>query len=187
MARHGTPRRSLNRVRSGRTTFGEFAAVISGAALVTALFFDWYGRSVGPVEASISGWESLTAIDVVLVLVAALAIAQWVARGSGWLDRPLPLAPAAVVAGAGTVALVLVVLRIADLPEAAVAADLDGRRVGTFLALFGALGIVLGAVAALGSRGETWRPRREAGLVHDPGARPDPPVVDDSGRGPGQP
>ena len=135
---------------------------MSGVALVVAVFFDWYGREVGPAEASLSGWKSLTAIDIVLTVIGALAVIQWIARGSGWLDRrPLPLAPATVMAALGVVAVLLVVVRIVDLPDAAAAAGLDGRRVGTFLALFAAVGIVLGAAAT--------------------------PLVRDAGSGPGQP
>lgn len=172
-------------MRTGRSTFGELAAAVSGAAMVLALLFDWYGREVGPVEGSLSGWRSLTAIDIALALIGALAALHWVARGSGWLDRrPWPLAPAAVMAALGVIAFVLVCVRIVDLPDAAAAAGLDGRRVGTFLALFAAGGIVLGATAALGARGETWRPGRGARLARSPEATP---VVRDAGGGPHQP
>jgi len=151
-------------VRSGRSTFAEFVAAVSGAALVVAPFFDWYGYEVGVAEASASGWEALSAIDIALTLIGAVAVIHWVARGSGWLDRPLPVAPAAVLTGMGAIALLLVVFRIVDLPDAVAAADLDGRRVGTFLAMFAAAGIVLGAAAALKAR-----------------------VVGDGSRGPGEP
>lgn len=139
-------------MQRGRSTFAEFVAAVSGATLIVALFFDWYGLEVGPVETSASGWESLSFVDVIVALVGAVAVIHWVARGSGWLDRPLPVAPAAVLAAAGVIALLLVVLRIVDVPDAADAADLDGRRVGTFLALFAAAGIVLGAVGTLKAR-----------------------------------
>lgn len=136
-------------MRRGEATFGDFVAAVSGVALVAALFFAWYGYELGPVEASASGWESLSVIDIALAVIGVLAVAQWILRRTGRLDRPLPVSPAALVALAGAIALVLVVLRIVDLPDAVAAADLDGRRVGTFLALFAALGIVLGATASL--------------------------------------
>lgn len=137
-------------MRSPKATFGELVAAVSGLALVLSLFFAWYGYEAGPVEASASGWESLTVIDIALAFVAALAIAQWVARRTGWLDRPrLPFPPAAAVALAGVVALLLALLRIADLPDAVAAAHLDGRRAGSFLAVIASIGIVLGSLAAL--------------------------------------
>lgn len=160
---------------------------MSGAVLVVALFFEWYGYERGPVEASASGWESLTVIDVALALAGMIAVAYWFARRSGRLDRPeLPVAPAAAVAFAGVVALALVVLRIVDLPDAAAAAGLDGRRVGAFLALAAATGIVLGAVVALRERGEPWRRGPSAGLGSRDVATASP-VVRDGGSGPAQP
>lgn len=161
---------------------------MSGAALVAALFFEWYGYERGPVEASASAWESLTVIDAVLALAGTFAVVYWFARKSGRLDRlELPVAPAAAVAFVGAVALALVVLRIVDLPDAAAAAQLDGRRVGTFLALAAAAGIVLGAMAALGERGEPWRRGRRVHLGSSHAAAPAPAVVRDGGSGPAQP
>lgn len=133
--------------------FSDLVAAVSGVALVVSLFFAWYGYELGPVEAWASGWESLTYIDIALALIGGLAVAHWALRRSGRLDgRELPVSPTALLALAGACAVVLVVLRIVDLPEAVAAADLDGRRTGTFLALFAAVGIVLGAAPPLRPR-----------------------------------
>jgi hypothetical protein len=175
-------------VRRPGATFGEFVAAISGVALVASLFFTWYGFDVDPVEASASGWQSLTVIDIALALVSALAVGHWLARRSGALERrPLPIAPAAAVAVAGGLALVLVCLRIVDLPDAVAAADLDGRRVGTFLALFASIGIVLGSVAALAERGEPWRQSRRGRLDASGDGTAAMPVVRDADRRPDEP
>ena len=157
-----------------RSTFGELVAAISGIAAVVALFFEWYGQEIGPVEASASGWESLTVIDVVIAVVGVLAVLHWVARGSGWLERPLPVEPAVVVALLGAVVVVLVIVRLIDPPAAVDAAGLDGRRVGIFMALAAGAGILLGALAARAER----RPS---------GGAAKPAVVDDRRPGPAQP
>lgn len=155
-------------MRRGDETFGDLVAAVSGAALLASLFFSWYGYELGPVEASVSGWESLTAIDIGLAVIGILAVAHWALRRTGRLDRELPVSPAKLVALAGAIAIVLVVLRIIDLPNDVAAADLDGRRVGTFLALFAGLGIVLGSTASL--RGAAGAP-----VVADRDRSPDEP------------
>jgi hypothetical protein len=155
-------------MRRRDATFGDFVAAVSGVALIVSLFFAWYGFELGPVEASVSGWKSLTAIDIGLAVIGTLAVAHWALRRTGRLDRQLPVSPAKLVALAGAIAIVLVALRIIDLPNTAAAADLDGRRVGTFLALFAGLGIVLGATASL--RGAAGTP-----VVTDRDRSPDEP------------
>lgn len=170
-----------------KTTFGEFVAGLSGVALIVSLFFEWYAQAVGPVETSVSAWESLTVIDIVVAVIGTLPVAHWLARRNGWLDhRPLPIAPATLVAFAGLIAVVLVIVRMIDIPNAAAAADLGGRRVGAFLALVAGAGVVIGAVATLGERGQDWRGRSRP--LRGPVAnRPGDPVVRQGDGGPHQP
>ena len=141
--------RSLDGMRRAEATFGDLVAAVSGVALVVSLFFPWYGYELGPVEAWVSGWKSLTAIDIGLAVIGTLAVAHWVLLRTGRLERPLRVSPRKLVALAGAIAIVLVVLRIIDLPNDVAAAHVDGRRVGTFLALFAGIGIVLGSTASL--------------------------------------
>lgn len=174
-------------MRRPEATFGELVGAVSGVALLASLFFDWYGHELGAGDAAASGWESLTIIDIALALLGALAVAHWAARKTGRIDEArLPVAPAAVVAVAGGIALLLTVLRMVDLPDAATAANLDGLRVGTFLALLASAGIVVGSATALAERHQSWRPvgRERSGARSTPAPSP---VIADGDRRPDEP
>ena len=149
----------MRRVRE--VTYGERVAAISGVALFTVLFFDWYRAEDLGLAVGVSAWRALAAIDVILALLAALAVSQALVRAARMsLDR-LPVPLGAIVAMAGAVAVGLVVFRWLALPDDVGADEIVSRRIGPFLALVAALGIVLGSIVAVEERGERWRRRRE--------------------------
>jgi hypothetical protein len=145
----------LRRLRSG-----EWVASASGALLLVSLFLPWYGID----GESLSAWESLAVIDVVLALVAALGIALPLVTASQRVPA-VPIALAALVTLVGVLGLVLVLARLAALPEGA-----DGREWAIWLALAGVAGVTAGA--ALGMRDERLSP---PGRHTDLTGRPAPP------------
>jgi hypothetical protein len=144
-----------------RLRAGDWVAAVSGAALFVSLFLPWY--SAGGEEAT--AWQALTAIDVVVALVALLAASLLPVTAS----QPVPAVPIALsafVTLAGLVGLVLVLVRLANLPGAA-----DGREWGLWLALLAAIGIVAGAAFAM--RDERLSPAgRHTDLTGRPSAPP---------------
>ena len=80
-----------------RLRAGELIAAAAGAVTLVSLFVPWYDAEPGPaasdLASTLSGWESLAVIDVILALIAVAAIllaavtaSQERARGS---DRVL--------------------------------------------------------------------------------------------------
>jgi hypothetical protein len=143
-----------------RLRAGEWMAAVSGAALFVSLFLPWYGAGTGDATA----WEALAALDVVLALVATLGVGLLVVTASQRVPA-VPIAFSAVVTLAALIGLVLVVVRVANLPG-----GVDGREWGLWLGLAAALGMVVGG--ALAMRDERLSP---AGRHTDLTGRPGPP------------
>jgi hypothetical protein len=141
-----------------RLRAGEWIAALGGAVLLVSLFLPWYGPDAS------SGWEVLTAIDLLLAAFALFALALFVITATQRVPA-LPLALDALVALAGKVALALVVIRMASPPG-----DAEGLEVGIWLALAGALAIVAGGWVAM--RDERLS---ESGRSTDHSGRPGPP------------
>jgi len=124
----------LRRLRSG-----EWIAGVSGLVLLVALFLPWYSDDGG----SRTGWQSLGALDVVLAVVALAAIAIPIVTA---LERvpAVPLAHESLTTLAGVVALLLVLIRVLNMPDWA-----SGREWGLWLALAATLGVVVGGLLAM--------------------------------------
>jgi hypothetical protein len=125
-----------------RLRTGEWIAGASGMALLASLFVPWYDPG------SLSGWEALSALDVLLAFVAAAGVLLPVVTATQQVPA-VPIALAAVVTLIGLVGTILVVVRLLDIPDVA-----SGREWGVWLALAGALGIVAGACVVM--REERW-------------------------------
>lgn len=146
-------------VRRLRT--GEWVAAASGMVLLLALFLPWY--TVDPGQ-STTAWESFAILDIVLALIAASAVALLLVTAT----QPVPAVPvalAALVAIAGFVATVLVLIRVVELPDGAA-----GREWALWLGFAGSLGIPTGAMLAV--RDERLSP---PGRHTDITGRPAPP------------
>ncbi len=138
-----------------RVDRGLLIAAGSAVLLILSLFLPWYAvsASLGPgvpkVSATVSGWESFSDTDLLLFLLAAVAIAAAAATAAGSLpDLPVPIGQ--IVMGAGALALLLVLFRLVNLPgDGSEIAGVDiGRRIGPFVALIAAVGIVVGGMQA---------------------------------------
>jgi hypothetical protein len=115
---------------------GEWLAAASGVALLVSLFLPWYGPSA-------SAWESLAAIDVLLAFVAATGVLLAVVTAAQKVPA-VPVALSALIVLAGAFGVVLVLLRLLDLPD-----GVAGREWAIWLGLAGAVGIVAGALLAM--------------------------------------
>jgi hypothetical protein len=115
---------------------GEWLAALSAVALLVSLFLPWY-------DPSASAWDALGAIDVLLALVAAAGVLLAIVTAAQKVPA-VPIALSALVALAGGIGIVLVLFRLADLPDGAI-----GRDWAIWLGLAGALGIVAGSVIAM--------------------------------------
>lgn len=96
---------------------GQVIAAAGGVALLVVMFLEWY--SVGGVDGvrsqGATAWQSFGVLDVILALVALLAIALAL-LGATQRSPALPVATAVITSAAGTVALLLVLYRILDPP-----------------------------------------------------------------------
>jgi hypothetical protein len=129
-----------------RLRAGEWIAAVSGAVLFLSLFLPWYGA--GAEDAS--GWEALAAVDVALALVAASGVSLLLITASQRVPA-VPVALSAMATLVGLIGLVLVLIRMGNLPD-----GFDGRELGVWLGLLATLGIVAGA--ALSMRDERLSP-----------------------------
>ena len=96
---------------------GQLIAAAGGVALLVVMFLDWY--SVGGVDGvrsqGATAWQSFGVLDVILALVALLAIALAV-FGATQRSPALPVATAVIMCAAGMVTLLLVLYRILNQP-----------------------------------------------------------------------
>ncbi|MEA2470046.1 MAG: hypothetical protein QOE38_1045, partial [Thermoleophilaceae bacterium] len=80
-----------------RVRFGEMIAAGSGIVLFLSLFLEWYNVSAKTAFASasqgVSGWEALSFIDILLFLIAVIAVAVAVTKAMNVLPRSLPASP----------------------------------------------------------------------------------------------
>jgi hypothetical protein len=135
-----------------RLRTGEWLAALSGVALLASLFLPWYevGRAG---SATATGWESLDVLDILLALVAASGVLLALVTANQRVPA-VPVALSALVALVGGLGVILVLIRVLDLPNWA-----GGREWGLWLALAGAVGIVAGSLLAMR---EEIRPSAEA-------------------------
>jgi hypothetical protein len=145
-----------------RLSTGELIAGIAGLVLLIDLWFKWYGVNVSAggalqnfqIGVSANAWQSFGVIDIILFLVALIAIGVAVLRG---LDRlpDMPYPPASLLTVAGGIAFLLIVYRTIDTPV-----DTHGvngidvsRKFGLWLGLLSAAAITYGG----------WRAMQESG------------------------
>jgi hypothetical protein len=118
----------------------EPVAGLGGLLLLVALFLPWYGAdlppSVGDLQPfgpeDMTGWQALTVIDVVLALIALVAIAVPVISATT-RGPAKPVAIEVIASAIGWLAVLLVAIRLVFPPD-----DLSVRY-GVWLALAGAV------------------------------------------------
>ena len=158
---------------TSKLSVGDQIAAASGIALLIVMFLPWYGVdvSVGPISASESAnaWEALSFIDILLFLIALVAIAVPAAKAADALPADVP--GATLVLAAGALGVLLVLFRLIDLPTPDISAagvDFD-RKIGVFLGLIATVGITYGG----------WRASEESPVGSTPASAPPPPPAPD--------
>jgi hypothetical protein len=144
-----------------RLRAGEWIVGVSGLVLFVALFLPWYADEAG----TRTGWQSLGALDVVLAVVALAAVAIPIVTAVHRVPA-VPLAHQSLVTLAGLLALVLVLIRVLNMPDWAVE-----REWGLWLGLAATVGIVAGALLAMRDERLT-REERHTDLTGVPVASP---------------
>jgi hypothetical protein len=150
-----------------RLRHGEWIAAAGGVVLVVSLFLDWYREFVGvDLAVDLTGFESFDVLDVVLVLIAALAIALAVLQGTR--DSPaIPVGAGVLTVVFGALGVLLVAYRIVNQPGPN---ELIEVRAGAWVGLLATLAIAVGGW-------ESIRDERVRGLPPgpEPELRPTPP------------
>ena len=153
---------------TSKLSFGEMVAGVSGAVLIFFMFIlDWWGYDVGAegssASAGASAWQWLSFLDIVLFLIGLIAVGVAVARATDSMPE-LPQPPGLIVAGAGALAVLIILFRIL-IPGDGPAGDLGGladldstRKIGAFLGLIAAGGIAFGGWTAMNERASGQAP-----------------------------
>jgi hypothetical protein len=138
-----------------RLRLGEWLAGTGGVLTVVSLLLPWYEGA--------SGYEALTVIDVLLTLIALLALSLPVLQATR--DSPaLPVGAGVLTAVWGIVAILLVVFRLIDAPFAGAEV-----RAGAWLGLLAAAAIEVGGWWSLDREYvEALPPDPEPELRHTP-------------------
>jgi hypothetical protein len=145
-------------VDTSKVSVGEMIAGISALALFIFMFLPWFGVDsvegfgVGDVGVDANAWESFSLIDILLFLVSAVVVGLVLARAAAAMPD-LPQPPATIIAGAGALAVVLILFRLIVTPDfdtGGFGVDVDlGRKIGVFLGLIAAAGIAYGGWRAM--------------------------------------
>ncbi|MFL5826663.1 MAG: hypothetical protein ACJ76V_09090 [Thermoleophilaceae bacterium] len=123
-------------MRLSRTRASDWLAALAGAALIGLMFTDWFGSG--------SGWESFTVVDVLLALFGLVGVALLVLTATQ-RSNAVPVATSALTVIAGTLATLLVAIKLVFPP--------DGASVST--------GAWLGLAAAAVLAAAGWESMRE--------------------------
>lgn len=118
-----------------RLRTGEWIAGASGLALLVSLFLAWYDGQ--------TAWESFAVLDVVFAAVGLAALAIPIVT-AGYRAPALPLALQSLTTLVAMLGLVLVLVRVVNLPD-----GVDGRQGGLWIALLATFGVVAGCLLAI--------------------------------------
>lgn len=122
-----------------RLRAGEWIAAAGGSALIVSLLLPWYE---GPTE-TLTGYQALSVIDILLTLIALLGIALAILQVTQ--DTPAkPVAAGILTVVFGALGVLLVLFRLIDSPS-------DGLdvRAGAWLGLVAAIALTAGGWRSL--------------------------------------
>jgi hypothetical protein len=126
-----------------RLRVGEWLVGISGVLLIVALFLPWYGESVTGSSHTVDAWGAFAVLDVILAVIAVAAIAVPIVTATHRVPA-VPLAVESLTTLIGVIGLVLVLIRVLNLPG-----DADAREWGLWLAVAATLGVSAGGMVAM--------------------------------------
>ena len=120
---------------------GEEVAWVSGLVLAVSSFTAWYSGS-GDFTLSVIGWH--TGVIGKLVFFIGLAVVLVVALRRLGIDLPAAVPESLLVLALGSLATILVLVRVISVPEEFLPAD--GRAVGLWISLGAAIAIIGGGL-----------------------------------------
>jgi hypothetical protein len=141
----------------GRSRYGLLVSALGAIVLIVSVFLPWYevastlhasagaGVDLGHRLATMTAFRALRGVDVVLLVLAGLAIVDALAPLAP-TGRPLPGGAGGSVILLGVVAAAFVLFRMLVPPSAAVGVAELSLREGAWLALLGSLAIALGGM-----------------------------------------
>jgi hypothetical protein len=139
-----------------RSRYGLLVSALGAIVLIVSVFLPWYevtlplhvsaavGVDAGHRLATMTAFRALRDVDVVLLVLAGLAILDALAPLAP-IGRPLPGGAGGSVVLLGAVAAAFVLFRMLAPPSAVGVAELSLRE-GAWLALLGSLAIALGGM-----------------------------------------
>jgi hypothetical protein len=141
-----------------RLRVGEWLVGACGVLLLVALFLPWYSLgaawTMDPAFAGngeLTAWEAFTVLDVILLLLALAALSVPIVTAAHRVPA-LPLALESLTALFGLLCVILVLIRVLNLPGEA-----DTRDIGLWLGFLATMGIAAGGL--IGMRDERRSPR----------------------------
>ena len=149
-----------------RLSTGEKIAGVSAILLFIFMFFDWFSVDVSTsagafsVSASEGGnaWDALDVIPIFLMIAIIAAVGMAVVRLTDAVFEPA-ISMNAVVAALGALAVILILYRIIDTPDAGSAPGVSvdvSPTIGIFLGLIAAAGIAYGGYRAMQEEGTSF-------------------------------
>jgi hypothetical protein len=123
-----------------RLRVGEWVAGIGGAALLVALFLDWYSFD----GSGASAWESFSVVDIALAVTGVLAVALAVVT-SFHRAGAVPIATASLLGSIGFFTALLLLWRVLDPPGSG---DVS-REAGLWVGLAALAVIAAGNIASM--------------------------------------
>jgi hypothetical protein len=147
---------------------GEWAAGIAGGVLLGSLFLPWYGYgfSSGPTR-TFDAWQAFGAIDVLLAVVALMAIALAVITAIH-PTAAVPIALASLLGLVGLVATGLVVYRVISPPDIEVLVLASVKRPTGYIPVHETreVGLWMGLAACVGATVAGLYAMRDEGFPH---------------------
>ncbi len=154
--------------------------IVAGAAIAfIAAFLPWYGATVGPFDASVSGWSAgFSAWAGALLLTAAGALVV-LRRSGASMSAVGPVNPSAFVVLIAGLGLLLVIIRWLSFPtyHASGFSANVGARYGIYLAVIAGIAEVTAAVLEMRSSGEPLPWARAEHSQEESGPEPEAPAA----------
>jgi hypothetical protein len=125
---------------------GERITTVAGLALALSAFMSWYAGSGEGLTIAVIGWH--TGVFGKLVLVIGLAVVALTLLREFGVDLPATVPESLVVIVLGSIATILVLIRLIAVPDRFF--PYDGRGIGIWIALAASLALIVGGLLRAG-------------------------------------
>lgn len=131
----------------------DWVMVAAAVGAFISTFLPWYGATVGPFDASVSGWSAGFAAWAGALLITAAGALVALRRSGASMSAVGPVGPSAFIVLVAGLGLLLVIIRWLSFPtyHAAGFSGNVGARYGIYVALIAGIVEVIAAVLAMRS------------------------------------